>query len=125
MRRRHVLIAPAALAAASLLGPADARAHHGWSWTETGEFRLSGRIVQARLGNPHGVLTVRAEGVDWTVEVGQPWRNARAGLEDRLLAPGTDLVVLGHRARDAADRRVKAERVTIAGRTYDLYPDRS
>jgi hypothetical protein len=60
---------------------ATALAHHGWTWTTGGNIDLTGVIKTASLGNPHGVLTVDVEGETWTVEVGQPWRNERAGLE--------------------------------------------
>ena len=117
--RRFILAAGAAALATPALG------HHGWRWTDAGEFELTGVITEARLGNPHGVLTVDADGELWTAEVGQPWRNARAGLTDDMLAPGTELTLRGHRAADPAELRMKAERVIIAGRLYDLYPDRS
>ena len=35
-------------------------AHHGWSWTTGGNIELTGIIKTAKLGNPHGVLTVDA-----------------------------------------------------------------
>ena len=38
-----------------------------------------------QLGNPHGVLTADVDREDRTVEVGQPWRNERAGLTDDRL----------------------------------------
>ena len=43
-------------------------AHHGWRWTTGGNIELTGMITAARLGNPHGVLTVDAEGQVWRVE---------------------------------------------------------
>jgi hypothetical protein len=119
LTRRHAL----AVTASFLAAPAFA--HHGWRWTESGEFELTGIVTAARLGNPHGLLTVDAEGEDWTVEVGQPWRNANAGLTDAMLAPGAEIVALGHRHADPAQRIMKAERIVISGTTYDLYPDRS
>jgi len=106
------------------LGGTAALAHHGWRWTEGGNFELVGLIKTVQLGNPHGVLTVNAEGEIWTVEVGQPWRNERAGLKDEMLAVGTEVTILGERAADPADKRVKAERVVIDGEVYNLYPDR-
>ena len=118
-RRQAVLAA----AAAVMAGPA--LAYHGWRWTTEGEFELTGVITAARLGNPHGLLTVQAEDEVWTVEVGQPWRNARAGLTDAMLAEGTEIVALGHRSADPALRVMKAERIVIAGTTYNLYPDRT
>jgi len=121
MRRRAfiaTLLAVAAPAAAAL-------AHHGWSWTETGEFQLAGVIREVRLGNPHGVLMVDVGAELWTAEIGQPGRNARAGLTEEMLAPGVEVTLIGHRSSDAAELRMKAERVIIAGMLYDLYPDRS
>ena len=94
---------------------------HGASWVG-GE--LTGVVVSARLGNPHGLLQVDVDGEQWTVEVGQPWRNERAGLTDAMLAPGREVTVSGARSRDATDRRVKAERVYIDGKLHDLYPER-
>lgn len=99
-------------------------AHHGWRWTEDGAFELTGRITAAQLGNPHGLLTVEANGEVWTVEVGQPWRNERAGVTDAMLAPGVEIIARGHRAADPAQLVMKAERLLIEGTTYDLYPDR-
>ena len=110
--------------ALSLAGALPALAHHGWRWTEDGNFELTGLIKTVQLGNPHGVLTVDAEGELWTVEIGQPWRNERAGLTDDMLAVGREITVSGARSADAADRRVKAERVIIDGKLHNLYPDR-
>mgnify|MGYP003650575227 FL=1 len=105
-------------------GASTAWAHHGWRWTESGVFELTGVVESARLGNPHGVLVVDADGQKWTVEVGQPWRNERAGLTDKMLAPGAELTILGKRSADAAEQRMKAERVVIDGTNHDLYPER-
>jgi hypothetical protein len=102
-----------------------AASHHGWLWAEKERFELSGVIKQARLGNPHGLLSVDAKGEMWTVEVGQPWRNTRAGLSDDKLVPGVALTAIGHRASDRSKLLMKAERIVIAGKTYDLYPERS
>lgn len=123
-RRRDFLIGGGLVLGLTALGGLPALAHHGWRWTEDGNFELTGLIKSVRLGNPHGVLTVDVDGEDWTVEVGQPWRNERAGLTDDMLAVGTEVTISGHRSADAADRRVKAERVIIGGKTYDLYPNR-
>src|SRR3546814_2175097 len=63
-RSFFILGGPVALAAA-LFGPAGLRgalAHHGWRWAEDGNFELTGIIETVQLGNPHGVLTVDAEG---------------------------------------------------------------
>ena len=113
-----------ALLASAWLVAASVQAHHGWDWTDGEKHELTGRVTHAQLGNPHGVLKVDVKGVAWTVEVGQPWRNERAGLTDAMLAPGTQLTIVGPRAAQKAERRIKAERVIIGGTTHDLYPDR-
>jgi hypothetical protein len=120
--RRAILLAVGALLASGL-GDA-AQAHHGWRWTDEGNFELTGTIKAVQLGNPHGLVTLDAEGEEWTVEVGQPWRNERAGLKDEMLVPGVELTASGQRAADHAEKRMKAERIIIDGTTYDLYPDR-
>ena len=99
-------------------------AHHGWSWTTGGNIQVTGLIKTVKLGNPHGVLTVDAEGEIWTVEVGQPWRNARAGLKPGDLAVGVEVRIIGEPSSDIEDRLVKAEEIFIAGKKYDLYPGR-
>ena len=108
-----------------LLFAGGARGHHGWGWASAEEFEISGVITAVRLGNPHGELTLDVNGECWVVEIGQPWRNARAGLTDEMLAPGVEVTLEGHRSRDPDERVMKAERVIIAGRMHDLYPDRS
>ena len=106
------------------LSAGTALAHHGWSWTTGGNIELTGTIVTARLGKPHGVLEVDVEGETWTVEVGQPWRNERAGIRDGDLVRGVEIRVEGEPSADASARRVKAERLWIDGELHDLYPGR-
>lgn len=111
--------------AAMLLLPAFVSAHHGWSWTSGGNIQLTGVIAEARLGNPHGELVIDVNGERWTVEVGQPWRNQRAGLQDGDLAPGTEVKVEGEPSADVEERLLKVERLWIDGTQYELYPGRA
>lgn len=113
-----------ALALAVLTVARPAMAHHGWRWTTGRNLRLSGLIASARLGNPHGVLRVDAEGDQWTVEIGQPWRNERAGLQDGDFATGREIVIEGEPSANLEDRLLKAERIWFDGRLHDLYPER-
>lgn len=73
---------------------------------------------------PHGTLKVDAEGDVWTVQVGQPWRNERAGLKEGDLAEGVEITIVGEPSANIDDRLMKAERLFIDGNEYDLYPDR-
>lgn len=101
-----------------------AQAHHGWRWTKDGKFEITGVIESAKLGNPHGVVKLNVEGEIWTIEVGQPWRNRRAGLTDAMFAKGREITVVGQRSADGKELRVKALRVVIRGKNHDLYPNR-
>jgi hypothetical protein len=99
-------------------------AHHGWSWTTGENIVLTGVIKKVKLGNPHGILEVEVGGEMWTIEVGQPWRNERAGLKDGDLSAGAEIRVIGEAAADKSDRRLKVERLFLGDREYILYPDR-
>ena len=113
------------IAAACLLAlNAIALAHHGWSWTTGGNIELEGVIVSAELGLPHGVVTVDADGEIWKVEVGQPWRNERAGLGETDFAPGKEMRFVGEPSSDIDDRVMKAERIFIGDKEHALYPER-
>jgi hypothetical protein len=122
--RRTVLAGLFAGLLASWGAVTPAGAHHGWRWAEDGNFEIVGIIKESKLGNPHGILVVDVEGELWTVEVGQPWRNERAGLTDDMLSPGKEVTISGARSKDPKEKRVKAERVFIKGKRHDLYPER-
>ncbi|BES70608.1 DUF6152 family protein [Marinobacter nanhaiticus D15-8W] len=108
----------------TLMATTVAHAHHGWAWATDEEFEIAGTITDVRLGNPHGEVTIDVDGEAWVVEVGQPWRNDRVGLTKDMLSPGREITVHGHRSADEGERLVKAERVVIDGKDYNLYPDR-
>ena len=108
----------------SALLATGALAHHGWGWATDEEFVLTGEITKVQLGNPHGEVTLNVGDESWVVEVGQPWRNARAGLTEALLSTGQVITAHGHRSAKADERLMKAERVVIKGESYNLYPDR-
>lgn len=109
---------------AALLTTSAAQAHHGWAWATDEEFEITGVIQSTRLGNPHGEVTITVDDEEWVVEVGQPWRNDRVGLSKETLSEGREMTVHGHRSAKEDERLVKAERVVIDGKDYDLYPGR-
>jgi len=114
----------ASAAALALAGALPASAHHGWTWAEDANSEITGVIAAVKLGNPHGELTLNVDGSRWLVEVGQPWRNERAGLRDDMLVKGVTLTVSGHRHSAPKKKVFKAERVFIDGKKFDLYPER-
>ena len=117
-------VIPLLVALAVVVQTGASLAHHGWSWTTGGNIELTGIIVSAKLGNPHGVLKVDVDGAIWTLEVGQPWRNQRAGLKDGDLAEGVEIRAVGEPSADIADQRMKVERLYLGDREYVLYPNR-
>ena len=102
-----------------------ALAHHGWSWAEDQQMELKGTIQKISMAPPHPSLMVTAaDGVAWFVELGNPNLTARSGFTAKTAKPGDAIVILGNRHRDKTKAHMKAVRITIAGRNYDMYPER-
>ncbi|MER8502170.1 DUF6152 family protein [Mesorhizobium sp. M0204] len=115
----------ATLAAAVMLAAGTAAyAHHGWSWTQDGFFELRGRITAIYIGNPHATLDVDAKGEAWRVEMAPPSRTIAAGFTEEVAKVGDEVTAIGHRSRDESEKRMKAVRIIVGGKTYDVYPDR-
>lgn len=116
-------VAMAAVAAAFVAS--GAAAHHGWSWAEADQVELAGTIRDIHIGPPHPVLTVEtADAGLWTVELGNPRQTERSGFGSGSAAVGDRVVALGNRSSDAGEKRLKAVRISVGGKTYDLYPER-
>jgi hypothetical protein len=106
------------------LGPFGAAAHHGWSWAEGDQTELRGTVREVYVGQPHPTLRVEnADGV-WLVELANPRQTERAGFTAASATPGDSVVAIGNRSRTTGERRMKAVRVIVRGRTYDIYPER-
>lgn len=119
------LFASAVLGLAPLAIPVTALAHHGWSWTESGFFELTGIIETVYVGNPHATLEVDVEGALWHVDLAPPSRTVRAGFTEDVAKPGDEVTVIGNRSQDEGENRMKAVRVIVGGETYDVYPSRA
>ena len=118
--RRLVVVS---LGFAALAAPAAA--HHGWGSYQSGETAVSGVVQTAGLGNPHGLLKVRdAQGRTWDVMLAPPAAIARSGLTAELVPAGARITADGHRHTDPKVFEIKTERLTVNGRTFDLYPAR-
>ena len=106
--------------AALLLGAATAAAHHGWSgYDATKELALTGTIEAAGYEHPHGGVRLKTPGKTWNVVLAPPSRMENRGLSRAMLAPGATATVVGYPNRTDPDE-MRAERITIAGKTTEL-----
>lgn len=106
------------------LGPL-ALAHHGWTWAEDEQSTLAGKIQSVSMAAPHPTLQVTdAAGATWQVDLGNPNQTERSGFTGETATSGDAITVLGNRNRDRARNHMKAVRITISGKNYDLYPER-
>ena len=77
------------------------------------------------MAPPHPSLQVTAtDGKQWLIDLANPNQTERAGFTAASAKPGDAIVVLGNRSKDKAQLWMKAVRITVAGKTYDLYPER-
>lgn len=102
-----------------------ALAHHGWSWAEEKQTTLQGQIVSVSMAPPHPQLQVKAsDGSQWQIDLGNPTQTERSGFTAQSGSVGDAITVLGNRNKEPGKRHMKAVRITIDGRNYDLYPER-
>jgi hypothetical protein len=102
-----------------------ALAHHGWNWAEDQQSELKGTVKSVSMAPPHPSLQVTAaDGKQWLIDLANPNQTQRSGFTAASAKPGDAIVVLGNRAKDKAQLWMKAVRITVAGKTYDLYPER-
>ncbi|SDO96737.1 hypothetical protein SAMN05216303_102814 [Rhodoferax sp. OV413] len=104
---------------------ADAFAHHGWAWAEGDQMTLQGTIESISMAPPHPILKVKsAEGGTWQVDLGNPSQTERSGFKGGTAKAGDAITVLGNRATDKKSLHMKAVRITLDGKHYDMYPER-
>jgi hypothetical protein len=113
-----------AAAAAVVITAAAASAHHGWRWAEEEQSELTGTVVSLVVAPPHPSLEVEAEDGMWKIELGNPRQTQRAGFDDTSASKGDKVVILGNRSLDRNEKRMKAVRITVEGKAYDIYPER-
>ena len=113
------------IAVLAVLASVPAFAHHGWSWTQDGFFELKGVVTEIYIGNPHATLDVDVEGDIWRVELAPPSATMRAGFTEDVVKKGDEITAIGNRSREETEKRMKAVRIVIGDKTYDVYPDRA
>lgn len=112
-------------ATATALFTMQALAHHGWAWAEEEQSELKGTITEISMAPPHPTLRVKAQdGRLWQVDLGNPNQTQRSGFTGDTAKPGDDITVLGNRSKEPNKAHIKAVRITVDGKQYDMYPER-
>ena len=109
---------------AAVLLSFNAFGHHGWSWAEEEQTELTGTIESISMSPPHPVLKVKAADGIWQVDLGNPNQTARSGFTGESAKPGDPIVVLGNRSLEKDKKHMKAVRITVRERQFDMYPER-
>lgn len=111
--------------AAMALSATQTFAHHGWAWAEEEQSELQGTISEISMAPPHPALRVKAQdGREWQVDLGNPSQTQRSGFTGDTAEVGDDITVLGNRTKEPNKAHMKAVRVTVDGKQYDMYPER-
>ncbi len=94
-----------------LLAAATATAHHAFSaeFDATKPVQLRGTITRMEWINPHSWIHLDVPGEDgsvesWMIEAGPAGVLVRRGWSKDSVAPGTEVLVEGYRARDGSNR---------------------
>lgn len=117
-----VKIRPATIAGLVVMavGTAPALAHHGWgSYDAATVLTIEGPIVEASYQYPHASIFLDHDGKRWEIVLAPPSRMDRRGIPDGELAPGVTVTVEGYPST-AHDAELRAERITLNGRTVEL-----
>ncbi|MGZ8325601.1 MAG: DUF6152 family protein [Rhodoplanes sp.] len=108
------------LAAALLLAPLPALAHHGWgSYDAANPLTVDAVIEEVELGNPHGTLMISHDGRKWEVVLAPPSRMQARGATSSVVTKGKPVKVYGYPRRDGT-AEMRAEWIEIDGRRFEL-----
>ncbi len=118
MRKSSIILVAAAIAA---LPASAALAHHGWAGQENDKVTvLEGKIEAVRYRNPHGEIDLTSGGRKWQVTLAPITRMESRGITEAVLKPGTTVRLEGHRNLDLSRWEMKANAITIGGKTTSL-----
>lgn len=106
-----------------LAAPLVATAHHYFANFKQDEIVLRGTLVDAFIGNPHGILTVEANGQQWDAHLGAANHSRRLGLGNVLFERGDPIVVYGHPSVVPDKRELMTIRFVYKGVRYDVFYD--
>lgn len=113
----RMILTPAVLAAAVAAAPAAA--HHSFAaeFDRDQPIQITGEVIRMEFTNPHSYIYLRVETdsgevQEWAIEGGAPNALVRRGWSRDSLPPGTEITVLGYRAREGG-HRASGAKVTL------------
>lgn len=110
----------AIIAAAALLLPVAAFAHHGWSSYDADKtIKVSAPVSGVTWGNPHGTAKVAYQGKTWDVVLAPTTRMQARGLTQDMLVKAKSVTLEGYPRTDGT-AEMRIERVTVGDKTVEL-----
>ena len=104
----------------ALLTGGIALAHHGWgSYDAAKKMTIASPVARLNWANPHVHVDLRHQGANWEIVLAPPFRMEARGLSPDLLKAGVTVSVEGYPSTKTANE-LRAERITVAGKTYEL-----
>ena len=116
---KHLAALASVLAAVGVTTVA-AVAHHGWgSYDAANPVTASGPVQTSTFENPHATITIKAADKVWTVTLAPTSRMTTRGASADVIAIGKTVSAYGYPSTAEKDE-MRAERITVDGKTYEL-----
>ena len=97
-----------------------ALAHHGWSSYEASQtLVIEAPLKQVQYRNPHAEARIDYQGREWNVVLAPVSRLEARGLSEDDLSEGKVVKLVGYPRKDGTPE-IRAERITLDGRTVEL-----
>jgi len=95
-------------------------AHHGWgSYDATRKLSITGSIQKVDWQNPHVTVMVAHQNKNWEAILAPPFRMSARGLDPEMIKRGLPVTLEGYPSTQH-DAEMRAERITVSGKTYEL-----
>jgi hypothetical protein len=95
-------------------------AHHGWgSYDSSQKLIFEGSVKHLMWQNPHVHIQLEHENAGWTIVLAPVSRMQLRGLSAEMIKEGTEVAVQGYPSR-RKEHELRAERLRVAGKTYEL-----
>ena len=105
---------------AAILSAGAASGHHGWgSYDASKVLTISAPVEALSWADPHARIMLKYDGATWEATLAPLSRMQARGLSEEMLKPGTPVVVLGYPST-RNQHEMRAERITVAGKTVEL-----